>query len=76
MGAADRSGVNFPVPDRPVPGQPRKWIGIHFKCCNVYGRLYKSADGRAYRGGCPKCGSQVQARVGVGGTDQRFFTAG
>lgn len=54
---------------------PNAWLGIWFRCCHVYGRLYKNRTGRAYVGRCPRCGGEVSARVGDGGTTRRFFEA-
>jgi hypothetical protein len=53
----------------------RPWVSILFKCCSVYQRVYRSADGTRYAGRCPKCGRPVKLAVGSGGTDARFFTA-
>lgn len=55
--------------------KPREFLGIHFRCCNVYGRIYKNRTGNAYSGGCPRCGRRVEAKVGDNGqgTDRRFF---
>lgn len=61
-------------PDAPNTNTPRPWLGIQFRCCNMYGRMYKTADGRRYTGRCPRCGTPVEAMVGQGGTDRRFFT--
>ena len=59
---------------RPAPGpRGRPWLGVQFNCCSVYGRIYKNDAGTIYVGRCPKCGVQVSARVGEGGTSQRFF---
>lgn len=57
------------------PAGPRKWIGVHFKCCNVYGRLYENAMKTRYVGNCPSCASPVSARIGQEGTKRRFFEA-
>ena len=46
-----------------------------FRCCNVYGRMYKDATGTRYHGLCPRCGTKVGATVGPGGTTERFFEA-
>jgi hypothetical protein len=51
----------------------RPYISVHFACCNVYLRVYRSPDGAAYRGRCPKCGRAVTFAVGQGGTDARVF---
>ncbi len=53
----------------------RKFLGVLFVNCRVYGRLYLNRDGIAYVGRCPRCGAIVRARVGEQGTNQRFFTA-
>ncbi len=55
--------------------QPRKFVGILFKCCHVYTRVYINKEGTAYTGRCPKCGAQVTLKVGQGGSDSRFWTA-
>jgi hypothetical protein len=51
----------------------RPYISVHFACCGVYLRIYRSADGKHYRGRCPKCGVPVNFVVGDGGTDARTF---
>ena len=60
--------------DLPRPARP--FLGIHFTCCNIYGRIYKNAAGTAYVGNCPQCRSKLTVPVGEGGTAQRFFSAG
>jgi hypothetical protein len=54
----------------------RRFVGIHFVCCDVYARVYVNRDETAYEGNCPKCAKRVRLRIGPGGTDARFFTAG
>lgn len=56
-------------------GVPQPFLGVMFACCNVYSRVYRTADGTAYRGGCPRCGRLAQFRVGSGGSSSRFFRA-
>lgn len=51
----------------------RPFIGVRFACCDVYTRIYRSEDGREYRGRCPRCGKPVHFAVGPGGTDARTF---
>ncbi|MBX7258254.1 MAG: RNHCP domain-containing protein [Candidatus Hydrogenedentes bacterium] len=54
---------------------PRPFIGILFKCCHVYARVYLNHDGTAYAGHCPKCAASLTVKAGPGGSDQRFWTA-
>jgi hypothetical protein len=54
----------------------RRFVGIHFLCCDVYARVYVNRDDTAYQGNCPKCARRVRLRIGPGGTSARFFTAG
>ena len=37
------------------PRGKKPFIGIHFKCCNIYSRIYLNAKGDAFVGWCPKC---------------------
>ena len=53
----------------------RKFVGVQFKCCDVYSRVYINRDKTAYEGNCPKCAKRVRLTIGPGGTDSRFFTA-
>ena len=53
----------------------RAWLGIYFKCANVYRRIFKTEDGRSYRGLCPRCGQCLKIPVGKGGTSDRVFEA-
>lgn len=55
-----------------TPSQKR-YLGIHFYCCDVYHRILLNRDGTAYQGHCPRCARPVRVAVGPGGTDQRFF---
>jgi hypothetical protein len=54
----------------------RRFVGVHFVCCDVYTRVYINRDQTAYEGNCPRCAKRVRLRIGAGGTDARFFTAG
>ncbi len=55
--------------------EKRKFLGIHFQCCNVYVRAYVNKQGTHYEGKCPRCPKRVEVRIGAGGTDNRFFNA-
>jgi hypothetical protein len=54
----------------------RRFVGVHFVCCDAYTRVYVNREESAYEGNCPKCAKRVRLAIGPGGTDARFFTAG
>ena len=54
----------------------RRFVSVHFVCCNVYSRVYINRDRTAFEGNCPKCAKRVRLRIGPGGTDAKFFSAG
>ncbi len=58
-----------------APARERRFIGIHFACCDRYARIYVNRDETAYVGRCPRCTKQVKLTIGPGGTSERFFTA-
>jgi hypothetical protein len=62
--------------DKDTSPTGRRFVGIHFTCCDVYTRIYVNRDATAYEGNCPKCARRVRLRIGPGGTSARFFTAG
>ncbi len=53
----------------------KKFLGIYFKCCNVYSRIYRNKYGTAYEGTCPNCGRPAVVAIGERGTTSRFFIA-
>ena len=56
--------------------EKRKFLGIWFECCHVYGRLYKNKEGTKYIGRCPKCLRSIQVNINSESekaTDRRFF---
>jgi hypothetical protein len=66
-----------PSGGKPVASSSGRWfVGVHFVCCDVYTRVYVNRDETAYEGNCPRCAKRVRLRIGPGGTDSRFFTAG
>ena len=52
----------------------RRFVGVHFNCCDVYTRIYINHEQSAYVGHCPRCAKRVRMAIGPGGTDSRFFT--
>jgi hypothetical protein len=63
-----------------APGTPdtfagRPWLAVSWRCCGVYSRIYRNAEGTLYEGRCPRCARPVRVRVGPGGTSARFFEA-
>jgi len=57
-------------------GTPRPFIGMMFKCCKVYSRIYLNRKRTAFVGWCPKCAEKVEVKVSPDGTDSSFFSAG
>ena len=55
--------------------EPRPFLGVLFRCCNTYGRIYRNKERTAYAGFCPRCGKRVVVAIGNEGTDSRFFVA-
>jgi len=51
----------------------REHIGVLFKCCRVYSRVYLNAKKTAFVGWCPKCAKKVELKVSPTGTDSHFF---
>jgi len=78
----DQAGRFFDAASEPVPSAdagarvPRPFLGIEFKCCRTYGRIYRNAEATRYQGACPRCGCQVKVPIGPGGQGSRFFSAG
>ena len=57
------------------PGSARRFLGVHFACCDVYVRVYTNREQTAYVGHCPRCAKRVELRIGTRGTDARFSKA-
>jgi hypothetical protein len=64
-----------PDPRKATAGVARRFVGVHFACCDVYSRVYINRENSAYIGYCPRCTRRVELKIGPGGTNSRFFTA-
>lgn len=53
----------------------RPYIGMWFRCCHVYCRIYLNRAGTAFQGFCPKCGAKATVHVAKGGSKSRFWIA-
>jgi len=53
----------------------RAYLGVIFKCCRIYSRIYLNKKGDAYVGWCPRCGARMEIKISPVGTDSRFFFA-
>jgi hypothetical protein len=69
----DLSSGALSDPTREAREPVRPFISVHFACCGVFRRIYRSADGKSYLGHCPKCARPAHFKVGPGGTDAREF---
>jgi hypothetical protein len=62
--------------EKSVNLKDRPYVGITFKCCRVYRRIFLTVDKSAFAGSCPKCGAPIRIRTGPGGSKSRFWNAG
>jgi hypothetical protein len=51
----------------------REFIGVTFKCCKVYTRIYLKKKNTAFLGWCPKCGAPMEVLISPTGSKSRFF---
>jgi hypothetical protein len=56
-------------------GKLRPSVGIYFRCCRVYSKIYLNRQGTAFVGWCPRCGGKVEMKVSPTGSTSRFFFA-
>ena len=75
MGRGKHLDLSSGGPQRRPSQVGRRFIGVHFVCCDVYTRVYVNQEETAYAGNCPKCARPVCVRISRQGTDSRFFTA-
>ena len=56
-------------------GRDRPYIGVYFRCCRIYQRIYRRPSDDRYIGRCPHCLRTVEVRVAPDGTADRIFEA-
>lgn len=71
--STEASKRDTPTSETSASSPARPYLGVRFACCDVYVRIYRSPDGKSYRGHCPRCAKPVNFVVGPGGTDARTF---
>lgn len=59
----------------PRGARDRPHIGVYFRCCRVYQRIYRSPGESRYVGFCPRCLRKVEVPVSPTGTAERIFEA-
>ncbi len=53
----------------------RPHIGIFFRCCRIYARIYLNHRRTAFVGWCPRCAAKIEVKVSPTGSPNRFFFA-
>ena len=53
----------------------RPYIGVFFRCCQVYQRIYRAPGKDRYSGFCPRCLRKLEVPVSPQGTEARLFEA-
>lgn len=72
------NGENTDNANKDINKPKRKFLGVFFTCCKVYGRLYQNKFGTAYVGRCPRCLRPIKVPIDSNsskGTSRRFFSA-
>jgi hypothetical protein len=53
----------------------REYVGVTFKCCRVYTRIYLNKEKTAFVGWCPKCAAKMEVQITKTGSSSKFFQA-
>lgn len=54
-------------------GKKRPYLGVMFKCCKVYSRIYINKQETAFVGWCPRCARQMRVAISPDGSTSQFF---
>lgn len=50
-----------------------RYLGVYFRCCGQYCRIYLNRQQTCYEGRCPRCGLPVRFVIAPHGSSSRFF---
>lgn len=53
----------------------KPYIGMNYKCCKLYQRIYINKEKTAFVGLCPKCGAKAEVKIDPKGESTKFFEA-
>ncbi|UCC80742.1 MAG: hypothetical protein JSW64_05125 [Candidatus Zixiibacteriota bacterium] len=53
--------------------EKKEFIGVIFKCCKKYSRIYLDDEKSSFLGWCPKCGAKMEIRISPNGSNSKFF---
>ena len=53
----------------------RFWVSVHYRCCNIYQRVYFKKGTQSASGRCPRCLREVSFELTEDGERGRFFSA-
>jgi hypothetical protein len=62
--------------DKKTTGRKKRpFVGVIFKCCHIYARIYLNKKETAFVGWCPKCGAKMEIHISPTGSKSNFFIA-
>ena len=53
----------------------RPFVGVYFRCCHIYSRIFINKQKTAFVGWCPKCAAKIEMKISPTGSTERFFFA-
>jgi len=61
--------------DKDNKRKKQEFIGVIYKCCNIYNRIYLNKKKTAFVGWCPRCGTKMEVFLSPTGSNSHFFVA-